>query len=112
MTKYLFFSLQSNNGAPTKKLVILVTDEAPNGLFTPLTGLDPWIMSKEFAKKGITLVVVGFGESIFECYDFYCALARNTGVNKFFELYLYKFFFFQFKVANTFLWSMHNKLFH
>ena len=81
MTIYLFFPLQSNNGATIKKLVILITDNAPNGLFTELTGLDPWIMSKEFVEKDITLVVVGIGEGIFGCYDFYCALAHNTGVN-------------------------------
>ncbi|CAF2637735.1 unnamed protein product [Rotaria sp. Silwood2] len=62
-----------------EKLVILITDGAPNGLFTTLNGADPWIISNKFMKKDITLVVVGVGEGINECDDFYCALAQNTG---------------------------------
>ncbi|CAF0980232.1 unnamed protein product [Rotaria sordida] len=62
-----------------EKLVILITDGAPNGLFTPLNGADPWIISNEFHRENITLVVVGVAESINECDDFYCALAQNTG---------------------------------
>ncbi|CAF5085423.1 unnamed protein product, partial [Rotaria sp. Silwood1] len=58
---------------------MLFTDGAPNGLFTTLNGVDPWIVSKNFKEKDITLVVVGVGESIIECDDFYCALAKITG---------------------------------
>ncbi|CAF5020134.1 unnamed protein product, partial [Rotaria sp. Silwood1] len=63
----------------SRKLVMLFTDGAPNGLFTTLNGADPWIVSKNFKEKDITLVVVGVGESIIECDDFYCALAKITG---------------------------------
>ncbi|CAF5155320.1 unnamed protein product, partial [Rotaria sp. Silwood1] len=62
-----------------RKLVMLFTDGAPNGLFTTLNGADPWIVSKNFKEKDITLVVVDVGESIIECDDFYCALAKIAG---------------------------------
>ncbi|CAF5127512.1 unnamed protein product, partial [Rotaria sp. Silwood1] len=52
---------------------------APNGLFTTLNGADPWVVSKKFKEKDITLVVVGVEESVIECDDFYCALAKKTG---------------------------------
>ncbi|CAF4445260.1 unnamed protein product, partial [Rotaria socialis] len=61
------------------KLVILFTDSAPNGLFTDLSGKDPWKMSHQFLKKDITLLAVGVEPTILECDDFYCALAENTG---------------------------------
>ncbi|CAF3760283.1 unnamed protein product [Rotaria sp. Silwood1] len=72
---------RANNNDQTfnEKLVILITDGAPNGLFTTLNGADPWILSKKFKENNITLVVVGVSESINECDDFYCALAQNTG---------------------------------
>jgi hypothetical protein len=57
---------------------VLITDGAPNGLFTELTGVDPWVMSKKFIKQNINLVVVGVGGSVIECDDFYYALAQNT----------------------------------
>ncbi len=53
------------------------------------------------------MVVVGVGQSIVECDDFYCALAKNTGMNKliipilFIQAYL-----FWFQVERTFRWSM------
>ncbi|CAF3049857.1 unnamed protein product, partial [Rotaria sp. Silwood2] len=69
----------NNNQIFNRKLVILITDGAPNGLFTTLNGADPWVISDEFIKQNITLVVVGVGEGINECDDFYCALAQKTG---------------------------------
>ena len=74
----------------SKKLVILITDDAPSGLLTQLDGADPWKMSKTFMKQGIILVVVGVGESIVECDDFYCALAENTGKNRIFIIIIYE----------------------
>jgi hypothetical protein len=68
-------------------LVILITDGAPNGLFTRLIGADPWVISSKFIEQDITLVIVGVGESIIECDDFYCALAENTGGIRFFFYY-------------------------
>ncbi|CAF1275658.1 unnamed protein product [Rotaria magnacalcarata] len=66
------------------KLVILFTDSALNGLFTDLSGKDSWKMSHQFLKKDITLLVVGVEPTIIECYDFYCALAENTGKGQIF----------------------------
>ncbi|CAF5005739.1 unnamed protein product, partial [Rotaria sp. Silwood1] len=57
---------------------MLFVDGVPNGLFTTLSGAYPWIVSKNFKEKDITLVVVGVGESIIECDDIYCALAKIT----------------------------------
>ncbi|UJR31531.1 hypothetical protein I4U23_019020 [Adineta vaga] len=68
-----------HNGIYLEKLVVLITDGVPNGLFSPLNGSDPWKMSNLMRNQGITLIVVGVGESIIQCDDFYCALAQNTG---------------------------------
>ncbi|CAF4402116.1 unnamed protein product [Rotaria socialis] len=68
-----------DNQIINKKLVVLVTDGVPNGLFTPLDSIDPWVMSHEFHKKNIVLAVVGVGNGNFECDAFYHALAKNTG---------------------------------
>ena len=62
----------------------MITDGAPNGLFTPLIGADPWVISDKFLEKDITLAVVGVGESILVCDDFYCALAAKSSNNRFF----------------------------
>ena len=75
--------LQDDNQEFHEKVVILFVGGSPNGLFTPLDGADPWVMSNEFLNQDITLVVVGVGESIAECDDFYCALAKNTGKSRF-----------------------------
>ncbi len=75
--------LQDDNQIFHGKAVILFTDSAPNGLFTPLVGADPWDISNKFLKQDITLIVVGVGEGIVECDDFYCALAKNTGKSRF-----------------------------
>ncbi|CAF1381969.1 unnamed protein product, partial [Rotaria sp. Silwood1] len=69
----------NNNQIFNEKLVILITDSAPNGLFTTLDGADPWVVSKKFEEKDITLVVVGVEESVIKCDDFYCALAKKAG---------------------------------
>ncbi|CAF1580758.1 unnamed protein product [Rotaria sp. Silwood1] len=70
--------IDNNDQIFNEKLVILITDGAPNGLFTTLNGADPWRISKKFKENNITLVVVGVSESINECDDFYCALAQKT----------------------------------
>jgi Mg-chelatase subunit ChlD len=83
------FQLPNVNGNFDKKLVILITDGAPNGIFTlrddrfaQLNGADPWLVANEFDRQGIILAVVGVEPSIAECDDFYCALARKTGIQK------------------------------
>ncbi|CAF1133112.1 unnamed protein product [Adineta ricciae] len=67
------------NGVFLEKLAVLVTDGVPCGLFDAFNGDDPWEISNEMCNQGITLIVVGVGESITQCDDFYCALAHNTG---------------------------------
>ena len=62
-----------------KKLVVLIVDGAPNGLFTLLNGPDPWVMATWFRNDGVVLAVVGVEPSVAECEDFYCALAEKTG---------------------------------
>lgn len=61
----------------------MITDSAPSGLFNPLIGEDAWMISNQFREQDITLIVVGVGQGIVECDDFYCALAENTGMKKF-----------------------------
>jgi hypothetical protein len=65
------------------------------------------VISNRFRGQDATLAVVGVGQSIVECDDFYCALAKNTGMNKliipilFIQAYL-----FWSQVEHTFRWSM------
>ncbi len=81
--------MQNDGQIFNEKLVILITDDAPNGLFTPLNGADPWIMSNEFMLQNISLVVIGVGEGINASNDFYCALAKNTGKKQVFRYYYF-----------------------
>jgi len=90
--------------------VILITDGAPNGLFTPLIGADPWFISNRFIEQDITLIVVGVGESVIVCDDFYCALAKNTGKNRFSSIIIHTIFF-CFQEANTYQWLILNAYF-
>ena len=64
------FQRSNGNGNFDKKLVILITGDTPNGLFTllggisngrfgQLNGADPWLVANEFNRQGITLAVVG-----------------------------------------------------
>ena len=75
--------------------MILITNGAPNGLFTLLDtrfaqhkGADPWLIADEYKKQGITLAIVGIEPGVQECAHFYCALARKTGIKKLFILFL------------------------
>jgi len=45
-------------------------------------GADPGILADEFKRRDIILVVVALGTYVFEIWDFYRELARNSGVNK------------------------------
>lgn len=63
-----------------ERVAILVTDGNPSGLFGQPVCVDAWEMSHCLHKRDIVLVIVGVGESIVECDDFYCALAQNTGM--------------------------------
>jgi len=106
---FIYFFEKERNGGFDKKLVILITDGAPNGLFTLLdvtpnsrfaqiTGADTWLVANEFKKQGITLVVVGVEPSVLPCDDFYCALAHKTGIKKLFILLI---------LFSNFRWSLY-----
>jgi hypothetical protein len=45
-------------------------------------GANPEILADEFKRRGIILVVVALGTYVFEIWDFYRELARNSGINK------------------------------
>jgi Mg-chelatase subunit ChlD len=69
-----------------EKLVILITDGPPCGLLDdecPCDSQDLWSMVNEFEKQDITLTVVGVEPSVVVCDDFYCALAKKTGMKDF-----------------------------
>jgi Mg-chelatase subunit ChlD len=102
LKKNVSYIFQNNNQTFNEKLVVLITDGAPNGLFTPLIGQDPWVISNRFMEQDITLVVVGVEESVVVCDDFYCALAKNTGMNKFSIIVNHNFFF------SDFRWRIHS----
>ena len=86
---------KDNHESSNKKLVILITDGSPNGLFTlldrtpgdcfsELRGADPWLVADEFKKQGIVLAIVGIEPGVIPSDDFYCALACKTGIENLF----------------------------
>ncbi|CAF4568945.1 unnamed protein product [Rotaria socialis] len=75
---YVNWPFNGDNQTFNKKLVVLITDGVPNGLFSKLVGEDPWAKSKKFREHKITLAVVGVGNGNFGCDVFYSELAKNT----------------------------------
>ncbi|CAF5165456.1 unnamed protein product, partial [Rotaria sp. Silwood1] len=66
----IFRLLNDDNGRFDKKLVILITDGPPSGLFVLLNGVcgdrfaqangaDPWLVANEFNRERIALAIVG-----------------------------------------------------
>ncbi|CAF2077475.1 unnamed protein product [Rotaria magnacalcarata] len=76
---YVNWPFNGDNQTFNKKLVVLITDGVPNGLFSKLVGEDPWAKSKKFREHKITLAVVAVGNGNFGCDAFYSELAKNTG---------------------------------
>lgn len=69
------------DGQITDKLVLLITNGPPCNLLEKKCSCnspDLWRMANIFAKKNITLVVIGIEPTVI-CSDFYCALAKKTG---------------------------------